>query len=56
MLSEEDRTTSISEEVALAETSFEELHNPSKHHSHCSLDRVLAGVQCNGTGLKETRK
>ena len=27
MLSGEDRTTSISEEVALAETSFEELHN-----------------------------
>lgn len=56
MLSGEDRTTSISEEVALAVTSFEERHNSSKHHSHCSLDRVLAGVQCNGIGLKETQE
>ena len=56
MLSGEDRTTSISEEVALAVTSFEELHNSGKHHSHCSLNSVPARVQCNGTGLKETQE
>lgn len=56
MLSGEDRTTSISEQVVLAVTSFEELHNSGKHHSHCSLNSVPARVQCNGTGLKETQE
>ena len=49
-------STSISEEVALAVTSFEELHNSGKHHSHYSLNSALARVQCNGTGLKETQE
>ena len=56
MLSGEDRTTSISEEVVLAVTSVEELHNSGKHQSHCSLNSVPARVQCNGTGLKETQE